>query len=110
MLKSSYPALYDPGNKSLHALLGSASFVIGRSETANLTVLDLNCSRQQFRIIRVEAQHYVEPLSRTSPTYHNGQSISAYSLGARGSAASRQLRVCVPRQGFVGRGSGTRPR
>jgi ABC-type multidrug transport system ATPase subunit/pSer/pThr/pTyr-binding forkhead associated (FHA) protein len=76
MSKSSYPGLFDPSDEKLHALLGSASFVIGRSETTDLTVLDLNCSRQQFRIIRVEAQHYVEPLSRTSPTYHNGQSIS----------------------------------
>jgi len=73
MSKSSYPGLYDPSDEKLHALLGSASFVIGRSETADLTVLDLNCSRQQFRIIRVEAQHYVEPLSRTNSTHHNGQ-------------------------------------
>jgi len=72
----SYPALYDPENKNLHALFGSASFVIGRSETADLTVLDLGCSRQQFRIVRNEARHYVEPLSRTSPTYHNGKPIS----------------------------------
>jgi ABC-type multidrug transport system ATPase subunit len=75
--KSFYPALYDPGSKNLHALLGSASFVIGRSETADLTVLDPSCSRQQFRIVRNEAHHYVEPLSRTSPTYHNGKPISA---------------------------------
>jgi ABC-type multidrug transport system ATPase subunit/pSer/pThr/pTyr-binding forkhead associated (FHA) protein len=64
----------------MHPLLGSASFLIGRSETADLTVLDLSCSRQHFRIIRVEAQHYVEPLSRTSPTYLNGRSITARSL------------------------------
>jgi ABC-type multidrug transport system ATPase subunit/pSer/pThr/pTyr-binding forkhead associated (FHA) protein len=76
VLNSSYPALYEQGNKKLHALLGNASFVIGRSETADLIVLDLSCSRQQFRIIRVEAGHYVEPLSRTSPTYKNGQSIA----------------------------------
>ncbi len=76
VLNSSYPALFELGNKKLHALLGNASFVIGRSETADVTVLDLSCSRQQFRITRVEAQHFVEPLSRTSPTYYNGQPIS----------------------------------
>src|SRR4029077_8313903 len=80
MPKSSYPGLFDPAEEKLHALFGSDSFVIGRSETADLTVLDLSCSRQQFRIIRVEAQHYVEPLSRTSPTYHNGQPIGAPTL------------------------------
>ncbi len=80
MSKSLYPGLLDLSGEKLHALVGSASFVIGRSETADLTVLDLSCSRQQFRIIRVEAQHFVEPLSRTSPTYHNGQSITMPTL------------------------------
>jgi ABC-type multidrug transport system ATPase subunit len=75
MANSSYPALLDSTNKSLHTLFGSASFVIGRSETADLTVLDPSCSRQQFRIIRIEGQHFVEPLSSTSPTYHNGKPI-----------------------------------
>jgi ABC transport system ATP-binding/permease protein len=70
-----YPALYDVANKTLHSLLGTPSFVVGRSETADLTVLDLTCSRQQFRIVRSEGQHYVEPLSRTSKTYHNGQPV-----------------------------------
>jgi ABC-type multidrug transport system ATPase subunit/pSer/pThr/pTyr-binding forkhead associated (FHA) protein len=70
-----YPALYDAVNKNLHSLLGTASFVVGRSETADLTVLDLTCSRQQFRIVRADGQHYVEPMSRTSKTYHNGQPI-----------------------------------
>jgi hypothetical protein len=49
MPKSSYPGLFDRATKKLHALLGSASFVIGRSETADVPVLDLGCSRQQFR-------------------------------------------------------------
>jgi hypothetical protein len=74
--KTSYPGLFDPATGELHALHGRASFVIGRSETADVPVLDLSCSRQQFRIVRVEGQHYVEPLSRNSPTYLNGQAIS----------------------------------
>ncbi len=77
MRESSYPALYDLANQNLHALLESASFVIGRSETADLIVFDPSCSRQQFRVVRIGAEHYVEHLSRTSPTYHNGRSISA---------------------------------
>jgi hypothetical protein len=31
MPKSSYPGRFDPAEEKLHALLGSASFVIGRS-------------------------------------------------------------------------------
>ena len=75
MTQPSYPALYDAAGKQLHSLLGAASFVVGRSETADLPVLDVTCSRQQFRIVRAEGRHYVEPLSRNSPTYHNGQPI-----------------------------------
>jgi ABC-type multidrug transport system ATPase subunit/pSer/pThr/pTyr-binding forkhead associated (FHA) protein len=71
-----YPALYDPAGKKLYSLLGTASFVVGRSETADLTVLDLGCSRQQLRIVRVDGRYYVEPLSQTSPTYHNNQPVS----------------------------------
>ena len=70
-----YPALYDPANKSVHSLISSASFVVGRSETADLTVLDLTCSRQQFRIVRAEGKYFVEPLSKTNPTHHNGKLI-----------------------------------
>src|SRR4051794_15462773 len=73
----SYPALYDSTKQQLHSVFGAASFVVGRSETADLTVLDVTCSRQQFRIVRTEGRHYVEPLSKTSPTYHNGQPVSA---------------------------------
>ncbi len=80
MVNSTYPALYERENKKLHTLLGSASFVVGRSETADLTVLDPTCSRQQFRIVRQETDHFVEPLSRTSPTYHNGETISELTL------------------------------
>jgi ABC transport system ATP-binding/permease protein len=75
MNQPAYPAVYESAGKKLHSLLGAASFVVGRSETADLTVLDLTCSRQQFRIVRVEGRHYVEPLSKTSPTYHNGQAL-----------------------------------
>ncbi len=76
MSQTTYPALYDPAGKKLHPLLGTASFVVGRSETADLTVLDVGCSRQQFRIVRVEGRYWVEPLSQNSPTYHNSQPIS----------------------------------
>jgi ABC-type multidrug transport system ATPase subunit/pSer/pThr/pTyr-binding forkhead associated (FHA) protein len=75
MPQPAYPVLYDHANKAAHSLVGSASFVVGRSETADLTVLDLSCSRQQFRIVRADGQHFVEPLSKTSPTNHNGQPV-----------------------------------
>ena len=71
-----YPALYDPAAKKLYSLLGAASFVVGRSETADLVLLDVTCSREQFRVVRAEGRCHVEPMLRTSPTYHNGQPIA----------------------------------
>jgi ABC-type multidrug transport system ATPase subunit/ABC-type multidrug transport system permease subunit len=76
MQPPAYPAIYDPANKKLHSLVGAASFVVGRSETADLTVLDVTCSRQHFRVVRAEGKHYVEPLSQTSPTTLNGRPIN----------------------------------
>jgi ABC transport system ATP-binding/permease protein len=76
MSAPAYPALYNSANKDLHSLSGGASFVVGRSETADLVVLDPTCSRQQFRIVRADGKCHVEPLSRTSPTFHNGQAIT----------------------------------
>ena len=49
MPKSSYPGLFDPAEEKLHALLGSASFVIGRSETGTLQTVGL----QQRRSVRM---------------------------------------------------------
>ena len=49
MSAPAYPALYNSTNKDLHSLSAGASFVVGRSETADLVVLDVTCSRQQFR-------------------------------------------------------------
>ena len=70
-----YPALYDAVGKKPPSLLGAASFVVGRSETAALPVLEVPCSRPQFPIIRAEGRRYAEPPSRTRPTYLNGQPI-----------------------------------
>jgi ABC-type multidrug transport system ATPase subunit/pSer/pThr/pTyr-binding forkhead associated (FHA) protein len=74
--RATYPALVDSSGTHVHSLSGKSSFLVGRSETADLTLLDMTCSRQQFRIVRVEGLHYVEPLSKNSPTYHNGLPIA----------------------------------
>ena len=58
-----YPALFDLGNRQLHPLRGRTAFLVGRSETADLTVLDVRCSRQQFRLVR-DKGHYHEAATR----------------------------------------------
>ncbi len=76
MGQPTYPALYDVANKKLYSLLGTGSFVVGRSETADLTVLDVKCSRKQFRIVRVDGGYCVEQQSSSVPTLHNNQPVS----------------------------------
>jgi ABC-type multidrug transport system ATPase subunit/pSer/pThr/pTyr-binding forkhead associated (FHA) protein len=102
-----YPALYDPAGKKLYSLLGTASFVVGRSETADLTVLDVTCSRQQFRIVRAEGRYYVEPLSRTNPTYLNdrpvGQRTPLAHQDQLGAGSSRFVFLAQQPSGAAGR-------
>ncbi len=66
-----YPALYDAVGKKPPSLLGAVPFVVGRSETAALPVLEVPCSRPHFPIVRAEGRRFAEPLSRTRPTYPN---------------------------------------
>jgi ABC-type multidrug transport system ATPase subunit/pSer/pThr/pTyr-binding forkhead associated (FHA) protein len=71
-----YPALFDLGNRQLHPLRGRTAFLVGRSETADLTVLDVRCSRQQFRLVRDKGHYHVESLSHSTPTLRNGQPVT----------------------------------
>ena len=54
--ESAYPALFNSVKKDLPSLPGGASFVVGRSETADLVVLDVTCSRQQLLFIGLMGQ------------------------------------------------------
>src|SRR5438270_320153 len=74
---SDFPALYDCTNRTLHPLRNAAPFTVGRSQDVELPVLDINCSRKQFRIVYVSGRFYVEHLSANSPTYCNGRRITA---------------------------------
>src|SRR4051794_18389584 len=72
-----YPALLDLASQKLHLIGGSASFLVGRNETADVCVLDRTCSRHHFRIVRRDGRYQVEPLSPQNPTYHNGQPVAS---------------------------------
>jgi ABC-type multidrug transport system ATPase subunit/pSer/pThr/pTyr-binding forkhead associated (FHA) protein len=52
------------------------SFLVGRHPTANLVLLDVTCSRQQFRIVRQSGRFVLEPLSASVPTRCDGQVIT----------------------------------
>ncbi|MCY2994672.1 MAG: ATP-binding cassette domain-containing protein [Planctomycetota bacterium] len=67
-----FPGLYDLSTKTRHPLGHLDSFQVGRHPTANLVLLDVTCSRQQFRIVRRGKQFVLEPLSATAPTRCDG--------------------------------------
>jgi len=67
-----YPALLEWATKELHSLNGISTFLAGRSQAADLPLLDARCSRQHFRLNRTNEGYSVESLSDNSPTYCNG--------------------------------------
>ena len=71
-----FPALYEFSTEARHSLRDTECFLVGRNPAANLILLDVSCSRQQFRIVRRDGQFVLEPLSATVPTRCNGQVAS----------------------------------
>ena len=72
-----FPVLYEFSTEARHSLRDTECFLVGRNPAANLILLDVSCSRQQFRIVRHDGQFVLEPLSATVPTRCNGQVASA---------------------------------
>ena len=68
-----YPALLDLTTRRLHPIGVSASFLVGRNETADVPLVDLSCSRHHFRIVKYANRYLVEPLTAQNPTYLNGR-------------------------------------
>jgi ABC transport system ATP-binding/permease protein len=68
-----YPALLDLTTRRLHPIGVSASFLVGRNETADVPLVDLSCSRHHFRIVKHANRYLVEPLTAQNPTYLNGR-------------------------------------
>ena len=71
-----FPVLYEFSTEARHSLRNTECFLVGRNPAANLILLDVSCSRQQFRIVRRGGQFVLEPLSATVPTRCNGQVAS----------------------------------
>ena len=73
---AAYPALYEFGTKEMHSLGAAKSFLVGRSQDANLPLLDMSCSRRQFQIVQNQGQYQLESLSTQSPTFVDDQRIT----------------------------------
>lgn len=71
-----FPVLYELSTETRHSLRDTECFLVGRNPAANLILLDVSCSRQQFRIIHRGGQFVLEPLSATVPTRCDGRAAS----------------------------------
>jgi pSer/pThr/pTyr-binding forkhead associated (FHA) protein len=101
-----FPALLDLATQRLHPLGVSASFLVGRNETADVCVFDPTCSRHHFRIVRRDGHHHVEPLSTRNPTYHNGRPVTVPEAVDHGSILQAgqtrfQFLLHAPREGLA---------
>jgi ABC-type multidrug transport system ATPase subunit/pSer/pThr/pTyr-binding forkhead associated (FHA) protein len=70
-----FPALLDVTTNELHPLACAREYTAGRNPSLDLTLRDLACSRVQFRLHKVDGGYEVEPISRTSPTYLDGEPL-----------------------------------
>lgn len=70
-----YPALLEVASQDLHPLGVSMEFVVGRSQDADLPVLDKSVSRRHFRIRRRGEAFVVEPLSDSNAVLCDGRRI-----------------------------------
>ena len=75
LLPGDFPALYEFSTQTKYALGSVESFLVGRHANANLILLDVTCSRQQFRIVRQGAHFMLEPLSANVETRCEGQVV-----------------------------------
>lgn len=72
---SRYPALLEVASKELHPLGTATEFVVGRSQDADLPILDTSVSRRHFRIRRQGQAVVVEPLSESNPLLCDGRRV-----------------------------------
>lgn len=90
-----YPALIERSTGTVHALDRKAEFIVGRSQTASLPILDRQCSRQQFKISYGEGKFSVTPLSENAPTYCNSVKLSAAKSLTHGSVIQAGASIFV---------------
>ncbi|MBM3758510.1 MAG: FHA domain-containing protein, partial [Acidobacteria bacterium] len=72
-----YPALLDVASGESHSLAATGKLLAGRSQDADLPLLDVSCSRRQFQIVRDGDRWVLENLSPRAPTLHQGQPVVA---------------------------------
>lgn len=75
-----FPYIIDILTSKKYPLGNNSIFLVGRSEEANLIVLDINCSRKQFQIEFVNDRYFLVPVSPNNPTYLDGKVVKEKTL------------------------------
>ncbi|MDR2345299.1 MAG: FHA domain-containing protein, partial [Planctomycetaceae bacterium] len=70
-----YPALFNHADRQYYSLADFRIFNIGRNLSADITVTDVKCSREQFQIIQKNGIYFLHNLSTKTPTLCNGQQV-----------------------------------
>jgi ABC-type multidrug transport system ATPase subunit/pSer/pThr/pTyr-binding forkhead associated (FHA) protein len=68
----SFPVLLEKNGNESHSMRGHDIYRVGRSQAAELPILDLQCSRKQFQIENRPEGSFLVHLSTSSPTLCNG--------------------------------------
>lgn len=71
-----YPALLELATQELHSLNAASVYAAGRSQSADLPLLDVRCSRNQFQLLRRSTGYVVQALSANCPTLYNGEVLN----------------------------------
>ena len=74
-IDENFPYIINILTSQKHPLNNNSIFLVGRSEEAHLTVLDINCSRKQFQIEFSNDRYFLVPVSPINPTYLDGKAI-----------------------------------
>ena len=74
-IDENFPYIIDILTSQKYPLNNKSIFLVGRSEEAHLTVLDINCSRKQFQIEFSNDRYFLVPVSPNNPTYLDGKAI-----------------------------------
>jgi ABC transport system ATP-binding/permease protein len=72
---TAYPALFDLTSGEMYSLADCDQFVAGRSQDADLPLLDVTCSRRQFQLNRQSDTWTLENFSSSAPTLHQGEAF-----------------------------------
>ncbi|MDR1485715.1 MAG: FHA domain-containing protein, partial [Planctomycetaceae bacterium] len=72
-----FPVLLNHSDGQYYSLADFRMFNVGRNQSADITVADPKCSREQFQIVQRNGAYFLHNLSANTPTTCNGQKVTS---------------------------------